>query len=58
MRTRHAVLALSAALALSGGLVAAEPAAAAVACRVDYTLSAQWPGGSWRTSPSTTSVTR
>ncbi|WP_204052810.1 cellulose-binding domain-containing protein, partial [Microbispora siamensis] len=32
-------------LAGAGGLVATQPAQAAVACRVDYTVSSSWPGG-------------
>nr|AQQ75323.1 GH62 [uncultured bacterium] len=42
---RLALLALSILLTAATGLLSAPHAQAAVACRVDYTVAAQWPGG-------------
>jgi arabinan endo-1,5-alpha-L-arabinosidase len=45
MQRSTRLAALAAASTLGGGLVVAPPAAAAVACRVDYSVGAQWAGG-------------
>ena len=48
---------MAATMATGVGIAAAQPATAAAGCRVDYTVTNQWPAASAPTSRSPTSAT-